>query len=720
MKRLSLLCLLLLSLVVAGCRAAGPAENEGEPVAVEATRPAESEAETPATILPLLPPLVGGEGNVDALPGDDLDPFAEATFTLNAELPAGRDAAVVEQHTFGRIDEARARFLADQFGFTGPLYRQDIPPEFAPLEEENLPLVFTAFDGRRILNISDSGLTYEDRAVAFDSPNRPTTAAAAAMAEEQLRRWELLDFPYERREVPGGGLAFYRLVDGVPTNLNEFNLVLNGAGEVRYFDYRPLRQIERLGDYPLISAETAWQQLQDPATRARIRFHLMPAPAGDDTPPLVNPRYWVPQYTDTEVVHVYATPVVYRAANGAPLRILMNHFLLRGSEAELQAISGHLSDVLHISGSAGEENGEPTLTVAEWEAVDFTGYVTVEGVIAHEGGQALIETAEGERLFMSAAPDDLPDGLAVYVNTAARRENDSGEVVLDWDNITEKIEFEPVPMMPDEPAPAIERVAINGVELIYFTFYEMTEGPAPSPALIFVPVWQFSGRTDRGQIVTFWVTAVEPDYLRLVDPDVGPPPYLDIYELGADLVKETALPDTDPWHIAPCEGFTPLFCVTGPDGESGFVELLTLPLENQPEFLSMFYSAGLTPGQEPESGDDYAAAAREALAALADFHLDRVEEDRAISYPEGTFTRLETRPVLLGSLPALAFGFVHTDVDGNVVERYLDIAAFDRTVLYWLGANSDPANFTNFNSDAALLEFAPYLPEVAAGIPVGR
>jgi hypothetical protein len=56
----------------------------------------------------------------------------------------------------------------------------------------------------------------------------------APIIEAQLKAWKLLDFPYEIQKLPTGDLVIYRLIDGIPTQQNEFNIILNESGEVGY------------------------------------------------------------------------------------------------------------------------------------------------------------------------------------------------------------------------------------------------------------------------------------------------------------------------------------------------------------------------------------------------------------------------------------------------------------------------------------------------------
>jgi hypothetical protein len=175
-------------------------------------------------------------------------------------------------------------------------------------------------------------------------------------------------------------------------------------------------------------------------------------------------------------------------------------------------------------------------------------------------------------------------------------------------------------------------------------------------------------------------------------------------------------PAPEGWMVQPCEGEAALLCISNGQQTIGAAELLINPLDTNPEFQAFLEEQGITPETMPEPGEAYETAVRAALASQAEQYLDIIEADRQITYPDDPFNRLESEPVLLGELPGLAFGFTREDASGAIEERYLNIAAYDRGVLYWLAAPYDPANVTTFTSDEALLEFEPYLREIAAGL----
>jgi hypothetical protein len=468
--------------------------------------------------LPMLPPFqeADASGIGDPLPGGEQDPFAEAVFILWTELPDGPQSAVVQEHSFGQMDEAAARRIADNLGFNGPLYVQQIPPEFAPPEGEDSFLVLFAFDGNRILNISDNGVNFEDRGVIFDNEERPVFAETAPIVESMLKAWGLLNFPYEIKDLDGSIVMIHRLIDGIASNQNEFNTNFNHKGELNYFDYHPLRIVEDWGTYPLQSAEMAWQQIQQSVGREGIRYQIGPLqPLQGPVEGFVNPRSWAPLFEPGQERHLYLTPAVFEAIDGSGLRLMFGDLTLTGDEDDLAEIASHLADMLHVWGTTGFEDGAKTLDVNGWEQVNLINYETVEGTVFTGDGITYLQTSTGEEFILPDAPDDIENRTEVYASIMAKRDAGAEYPLLDWYSLTEKIDWPDVPVAtPDQEPEPITRVTIDEVSLIYYALYQTAGVPGQDMTLLHLPVWQFSGESDQGHKVTIWVPAVMPEYLE--------------------------------------------------------------------------------------------------------------------------------------------------------------------------------------------------------------
>jgi hypothetical protein len=150
----------------------------------------------------------------------------------------------------------------------------------------------------------------------------------------------------------------------------------------------------------------------------------------------------------------------------------------------------------------------------------------------------------------------------------------------------------------------------------------------------------------------------------------------------------------------------------------GYAELLIYPLSGYAEDHPVRQTAETLPADPAAYTAEQETAVQQALTALAEEYLDSIAADRAITYPDDTFTALPADLAQMGGLPGLTYGFVRTDSKEEVVERYISIAAFDRQFIYLFVINFDPANFSTFVSDTAVTQFTPFFLETAVSLPL--
>jgi hypothetical protein len=201
-------------------------------------------------------------------------------------------------------------------------------------------------------------------------------------------------------------------------------------------------------------------------------------------------------------------------------------------------------------------------------------------------------------------------------------------------------------------------------------------------------------------------------------PPAVPGPEIDPYDLARQILEQSEFAAAGGWLVAPCEGEAAVLCISNDQGPVGYAELLIYPLSGYAADHPLRLAAADLPEEAAEYTADHFILARQALVALAEDHLEITAADRAITFPDDTFTSLGQQPTQMGALPALAFGFVHTNEQGAVQERYFNVAAFDQQFLYWFGINYDLASFSGFVSDAALSQFEPFFHQIAAGLPI--
>lgn len=485
----------------------------------------------------------GGDGSV---PAPDIDmstfravnPFSETQFVLNTTLPTELGPNTVLQQTPWVMDVATARQVANQWGFTGPLYTMPLPeqPEGAP--PLDLPPTYFVFDGTRSLQLDAQFIYYSDMTVMFDPNNLTPLEQARVTAESFFQARGLLNFPYEVRQgYYPNEVTFFRLVDGLP--VNQYEVYASVVGDrVATAHYTVLSRLENLGGYPLLSAEEAWQKLQFQATEAgRVLYEVMPADMvepGDmpvEEPVFQQPFSWVRAYEPGQEAHLYIWPTIYLPAEGdaAPPRLDVYPLRLETDDDTLRAMAAAPTRFFHVWGTVGADG--KSLEVAGYEGLDENANLTlfIDGTIRREGDQVLVTAFTGESYILPNAPADLPDGLEVSIFAFASRDAGLAYPVLEWDNINQRIIYEEQPPVPEGPVVIEEpiewqplmyqNVTVDRVELAYYYTYvhnqaAIERGEYAPATILLQPAWKFMGTADNGDRLTFYVQAVATAYVE--------------------------------------------------------------------------------------------------------------------------------------------------------------------------------------------------------------
>ncbi|VAW42941.1 hypothetical protein MNBD_CHLOROFLEXI01-4057 [hydrothermal vent metagenome] len=585
-KKYLLGALASLTVVAAGTFAFVNQSNNSEPEPIAAVTNSDSteglpeaEASPEVADLPVLPALegnqaggFGGGGDTAITQAESIafdesaalefdessfiytDPFSGTTFILNSPLPTEPLlASVLQSVPTETITVEEAEELATRFGFSGPLYREQYPffdeafEETFDVPDYEQPIIYRAFDGSRELTIDPWGVYYSDNiadaSVINDYANLLPFEQAAPIAEAFLNERGLLDFEYEVQQIWGSDVNFVRKIDGQPVNQPEITVGVSQDGRIFFVSYQALRNGEILGRYPLISAEAAWEILQNGVVENNIPYSYSAGPEEiaftEPTLPFEDPyadlfQFWMREYAPSDTVHLYEWPIVYLPVDGdAQPRIQIRNYVLQADDATLNAMIERVGQQIHAWGQVGP-NGD-TLAVAGWEVVDQNNNtVSGPGIISRQGELVLFNNEENGRTYIIPdAPVNLEDGLEVYLFAWAARDLGQEYLVLDWENIEKIIEYpeefleEPVIEEPEivgegdfyEPF-AYELFTVNKVSLTYYTSYVWPDDEdgefryGGQPTVIIQPTWNFSGETDTGEFVEFFVQATEAQYLN--------------------------------------------------------------------------------------------------------------------------------------------------------------------------------------------------------------
>ncbi len=493
--------------------------------------------------------------------------FLDANYVLNTTLPVESTTGIVLQRVYIPIEEADARRIADQFGFSGPLYTEvfDFGPQVFPAvepvtepgtveegvstdrppkegEEPTVyipPTVYHLFDGPRQLIINENSWTYINRDILVkyseEVPN------AVQIAENFLLDRGLLSFPYVLEAGFGHGeVSVKRLIEGQPLGDDEIYVQVDSRGEVAFASHHQFgAEPQMLGTYPLISAEQAWQLIQEGVVENNISFSIMPdfvmeGRGGFGEPPEGVPQYWQRQYAPGMEAHLYNFPMVYQRVDGdGPPLLDTGELIINGNLEDLQTIADQISEVrrsgfnqnLHMWGQISLD--EKTLELVGWEFIDqFEPLFFEGGNIQQTADGVLFSSSAGETYIIPDAPADLPDGMKVNLFAWSSRDVGLAYPILDWQNIDEWFDYNSEAVTLPAPEPGIVEeayvdpftftvITIDKVEIGYqyiFDFESFDKSSRP-PAYL-QPVWIFSGQTDLGDTIELRVQAVSPEYLQ--------------------------------------------------------------------------------------------------------------------------------------------------------------------------------------------------------------
>jgi hypothetical protein len=497
----------------------------------------------------------GGGGNVPesaSLAADSsfifTDPFSGTVFTLNTTLPEGQRLAPVLQNVPSEgITIEEVQELANRFGFTGQIYREQYPvfeqPDGQPAYEP--PTVYHVFDGPRNLIIDQWGVYYNDSSIFNDYENPISFEAAVPIAEAFVQERGLLDFEYEVQQIWGSDVNFVRIIDGRPSSQPEMTVGVSDDGRIFFVSYQVMRNAEILGRYPLISPQDAWEILQSGVAENNIPYQYAARPELaiaepvllEEDPAADQYQFWMREFEAGDEIHLYDWPIVFLpVAEDAAPRIQVRNYTVEADSATLNALAERVGQQTHIWGQIGS-NGD-TIVLAGWEAVDQNSQPATSGpgTISRSGDQVLFtDNNTGSIFIVPDAPADLEDGTEVYLFAWAARDLGQEYPVLDWENMDKIVNFLPdeevLPVDPIIEEPIIEgdqvfepftyeSFTVNEVSLAYYTTYRWPTNEngeiryEGAPTLIVQPTWKFSGETNTGDLVEFYVQAPQPEYLQ--------------------------------------------------------------------------------------------------------------------------------------------------------------------------------------------------------------
>jgi hypothetical protein len=402
-----------------------------------------------------------------------------------------------------------AATLARAYGFNGLLYVESRSGLSSGQAIESG--LFVTFDESRTLSFAGLPYRYSDVANWNRGPDLPF-AQAAPIAGQFLQENGWLTYPYETAvSDEGQGVLFFPVIDDVLLLTPAHSVRVTGSGDVSGMAIYPLDNLSQIGRYPIITAEMAWSQVQNPANHGDVFYRLVP-PAGETAVASIFPTVYSNIPTPGEAGNFYTNIWAYLplAGDSPPIIRSSDFFRIIGDAAVLNELAEQTDFVVHLWGTVRESAPDLLeLELSRWETVSDAGGVPMFfGVIQQEGNHAFLVDEVNRTTYLLP---DAPTGLLArdYAAVVGWPETEKETNRLIWQTIS--VYPPPIEGEPKQTAVPLQTITIEDVKLVYNRLPAFAAG---MPDNLFIPAWQFTGMADNGFSVTVRVTAVMSDYLR--------------------------------------------------------------------------------------------------------------------------------------------------------------------------------------------------------------
>ena len=159
---------------------------------------------------------------------------------------------------------------------------------------------------------------------------------------------------------------------------------VGGNGRLAFASYQPFVQLTVVGTYPLISAETAWQGIQDGIDEDTL-FSISPATAdGESLPALPSGfKYWRRAHQSRQEVHLYTFPTVFLPVDeGLPPLIYALNYTVQTDAETSRALAEQVGVNVHFWGILDTTTN--SLAVAGWEPMTDLNPLIKNGTIQRQ------------------------------------------------------------------------------------------------------------------------------------------------------------------------------------------------------------------------------------------------------------------------------------------------------------------------------------------------
>lgn len=436
-------------------------------------------------------------------------------FVLATALPpAPAEANIYTAKQPPPLNNDDMRGLANQMGLKPELYSVNWPTPPPPFEMK-LPTFIV--DGARRLSFFGATVSYQDTSQQsmlglyygppVAGPPPLSFEKASVIAEQFLKSRNLLTFEYviqppEPNYYPFEGMMpvfFRRVISTDPKPIYwptpQMVVLISPEGRVMSFYNERLAHIDAQKTTALISAEAAWQKLQDgKVTNFSIQFANIPAPQ-------TQVQYWWPELKPGRPFDFVGRPYVLTPIEwqGKPLLMIGNATTANYSASILDELNKTQDPMkyqpLHVTGRlTRDDKGEMGVEVTDWRLIDpqqsFISMSAKVQIKTEASGERIgvldrvtlpnwdPSISAPEQVVILSPPEDLTSDMTVLVFGIMSNKKHNDIPVLIWMGMMNAANL---PSHSPTPPP----LEAGGPELVSLTD---VKGFAPAPAVTTVPV----------------------------------------------------------------------------------------------------------------------------------------------------------------------------------------------------------------------------------------
>ncbi|MBG0784947.1 MAG: hypothetical protein H0S79_07570 [Anaerolineaceae bacterium] len=436
------------------------AQPEGNTTEV-AEQPTETvAAEPPTDQSPIEKLLISFFGSTAQAQGGGSGSFGSEELTLTAAFPESPSEAVVYEQVVEDVTSAeQAKAFASQLGIEGEVF-------LIPYEGGGFSYVVT--DGIQEVTIINSTTYFvylADFGVGISSSAAPLPLSERVeIAETFLQEHGLLDFEYQMDETlsQDNRVVFTRILNDYPLLITDtynpfIEVRINSTGEIAFLIYR-LNKVNAIGNYPLRTAQEAWNLVLENPNDQRVQYTIEPPEMSYRT---VLPA-WQRSYAIGQKIDLYSYLSLYKSAEANTEDwVTAGEFTLEGdleglieaynnppelTAEQLEKISEGIISEKHAIGwnrffhvwgqSRQDENGARYLTVEGWEVSPMPDE-TLYGEFKSVNQQIVFVDEDNQQWEIPALPDNTP--MDTWVTVRGVRDNTQVNLFL-WN----MIQVEPV------------------------------------------------------------------------------------------------------------------------------------------------------------------------------------------------------------------------------------------------------------------------------------